>query len=273
MAIDYDAVTALMRKVAAAEILPRFRKLAAADVRQKDHPADLVTVADIEAERALGAGLTALLPGSRVVGEEAAARDPGLLALLGGADPVWLIDPVDGTQNFVDGLERFAVIIGLCEGGRTLAGWILDPIGGSVVWAGVGAGAWLDDGAAGRAPLSVVREKPLDDLRGCLDYRSAKRLRAAREAGLLPCPSLVQRQRCTGHEYLDLAMARIDFAHYRRLKPWDHAAGVLIHAEAGGFSRLRGSGRPYRAEPAIIEEPLLLAPDENAWRGLDDLLR
>jgi fructose-1,6-bisphosphatase/inositol monophosphatase family enzyme len=272
MAIDYDAVTALMREVAAAEILPRFRKLAPADVRQKEHPADLVTVADIEAERALGAGLTTLLPGSRVLGEEAAARDPGLLALLGSVDPVWLIDPVDGTQNFVEGVERFAVIIGLCESGRTVAGWVLDPIGGSVVWAGIGTGAWLE-GAAGREPLSVVREKPLSELKGCLDYRSAKRLKAAREAGLSPSPSLLHRQRCTGHEYIDLAMQRIDFAQYRRLKPWDHAAGVLIHAEAGGFSRLRGTARPYRPDPAIIEEPLLLAPDECAWQALDDVVR
>lgn len=272
MAIDYDAVTALMRKVAAAEILPRFRKLAPADVREKDHPADLVTVADIEAERALGAGLAALLPGSRVLGEEAAAHDPGLLALLGGEDPVWLIDPVDGTQNFVDGVARFAVIIGLCEGGLTVAGWILDPIEGSVVWAGIGAGAWLES-AAGRQPLSVVRGKPVEDLKGCLDYRSAKRLKGAREAGLSPCPALLHRQRCTGHEYLDLATARIDFAQYRRLKPWDHAAGVLIHAEAGGFSRLRGSGAAYKPDPAIIEATLLLAPDEAAWQKLDALLR
>lgn len=272
MAIDYDAVTALMREVAAAEILPRFRRLAPADIREKDHPADLVTIADIEAERALGAGLTALLPGSRLLGEEAAARDPGLLALLGGANPVWLIDPVDGTQNFVDGVERFAVIVGLCEGGRTVAGWILDPIGGSVVCAGIGAGAWRD-GAAGREPLSVRRDQPLSDLRGCLDFRTAKQLRAAREAGLSPAPLLLHRQRCTGHEYIDLATAQIDFAQYRRLKPWDHAAGVLIHAEAGGVNRLRGTGRPYRPEPAIIEQPLLLAPDENAWQALDTLLR
>ncbi len=272
MAIDYDAVTALMREVSAAEILPRFRKLAPADIREKDHPADLVTVADIEAERALGAGLTALLPGSRLLGEEAAARDPGLLALLGGAEPVWVIDPVDGTQNFVDGVERFAVIVALCEGGRTVAGWILDPIGGSVVWAGIGAGAWLE-GAAGRAPLAVVRGRPVSELKGCLDYRSAKQLKAARETGRSPTPALLHRQRCTGHEYIDLATQRIDFAQYRRLKPWDHAAGVLIHAEAGGFSRLRGTGQPYRPEPAIVEQPLLLAPDENAWQALDSLLR
>lgn len=272
MAIDCDAVAALMRQVAAAEILPRFRKLAPGDVRQKDHPNDLVTVADVAAERALGAGLTALVPESRVVGEEAAAHDSRVLAALGGDGPVWLIDPVDGTQNFVEGIDRFAVIVAFCEAGRTLAGWILDPLRDVVVWASIGAGGWID-AATGRRSLRIGAGKPLGDLKGCLDYRSGKRLRALRESGLSPCPVLLPRQRCTGHEYIDLATGQIDYAQYRRLKPWDHAAGVLIHAEAGGFSRLRGSGRPYRAEPAIIEEPLLLAPDASAWQALDDLLR
>ena len=66
--------------------------------------------------------------------------------------------------------------------------------------------------------------------------------------------------------------ASIDFAQYTRLKPWDHAAGVLIHREAGGFSRLRRDRSPYRAEPYIVEDTLLLAPDEATWRALDTLL-
>ena len=78
---------------------------------------------------------------------------------------------------------------------------------------------------------------------------------------------------CAGREYMDLGTGALDFAQYTRLKPWDHAAGVLIHRQAGGFSALRGHGSPYRVEPRILEETLLLAPDEESWQTLDGLLR
>jgi len=112
-------VMRLMAEVAAAEIVPRFGKLGAGDVRDKGKPWDLVTVADIAAEAFLTTALGRLVPGSAVVGEEACAADAGVMAALGGAAPVWLIDPVDGTNNFVHGQPCFAVVIAYCEGGET----------------------------------------------------------------------------------------------------------------------------------------------------------
>ena len=67
---------------------------------------------------------------------------------------------------------------------------------------------------------------------------------------------------------MDLAQGKLDFAQYTRLKPWDHAAGVLIHTEAGGFNRMTGSRAPYRPVPWIMEETVLLAPDEATWEAL-----
>ncbi|MGQ0675326.1 MAG: inositol monophosphatase family protein, partial [Rhodospirillales bacterium] len=83
-----------MAEIAALEIMPRFRNLAAGDIRKK-HGGETVTVADEAAERALSPRLAALLPGSGVLGEEGAAADPGTLALLAGDAPVWVIDPID----------------------------------------------------------------------------------------------------------------------------------------------------------------------------------
>ena len=73
---------------------------------------------------------------------------------------------------------------------------------------------------------------------------------------------------CTGREYIDLGRGTLDFARYQRLKPWDHAAGVLIHGEAGGFSALVEDERPYRPAPPIMDDTVLLAPDEASWRAL-----
>lgn len=281
MRIDVERVTQLMRDVAAREIMPRFGKLAREDIRTKGGPRDLVTVADEAAELWLSAALRDLLPGSVVVGEEAAHGNPGLLAELQGSRPVWLIDPVDGTSNFARGVERFAVLVALCRDGETLAGWILDPIADAVACGEVGSGAWLDDGEGVR-PLRLAPAGPVTGMVGSLDYRRMRRLkarttaaaggdaRAAAAAGAA-LPHFV-RLGSSGREYLDLVRGRLDFAEYTRLKPWDHAAGVLMHQEAGGVSRLRDSLEPYRPRPGIVPGTLLLAPDEQSWTELNALL-
>jgi fructose-1,6-bisphosphatase/inositol monophosphatase family enzyme len=267
----FEEVARIIRAVAAAEIVPRFRKLAATEIRQKNHPRDLVTVADEQAEQSLTSALTALLPGSGAVGEEAAAKDARVLDALAGAAPVWVIDPVDGTQNFVRGIACFSVLVGLCQAGEVVAGWSFDPLAGVMVWAGRGGGAFRED-RGGRRRLHIATGRALADLEGSVDRRNADRLAARRLASLAPVPAVRPRLGSTGCEYIALASGTLDFALYRRLKPWDHAAGALIFTEAGGCARLRGGATPYRPAPAILEETLLLAPDRALWDRLDALL-
>ena len=141
--IDADAVTALIRAAAARHILPRFNRLAAHEIKQKTSPRDLVTVADLETEQALTPALKALLPGSEVVGEEETARDPAVMDRLDGDAPVWIIDPVDGTANFVDAVPRFAVLVALSAGEEIRLAWIHDPVRDVTAIASAGGGAWL----------------------------------------------------------------------------------------------------------------------------------
>src|SRR5262245_52401902 len=116
VAIDLESVDELIRAVAAEQILPRFRRLASHEVHEKS-PGNLVTIADVEAERALTRELRQRLPGSVVVGEEAVAADPQVLDLLGGEAPVWILDPVDGMMNFTRSVARFAVMVALSRRG------------------------------------------------------------------------------------------------------------------------------------------------------------
>lgn len=264
---DASTVAALIREVAASEILPRFRRLEARDITEKKSPTDLVTTADIEAERWLTRALTVLLPGSVVVGEEAAEGDPDMLLALAGDDPVWLVDPVDGTRNFVRHDPRFAVIVALCVAGETRAGWILDPVSDVLAWAVEGQGAWLDD-AKGRHRLQVSAAKPIGEMTGSLGAKLGNRMRARATGGVNEAPKHIVRYGCTGQEYLDLARGVLDFARYHRLKPWDHAAGVLIHAEAGGYGAIAEDGRPYRPEPRIAPDTVMVAPDRASWNAL-----
>ncbi|MZD04454.1 inositol monophosphatase, partial [Streptomyces sp. SID5785] len=114
-------VERIVRAAAAAEITPRFRQLGAHEIDQKSGPHDLVTVADKRAEEYLTRELTAALSGSVVVGEEAVAADPSTYEALRGAAPVWIVDPVDGTRQFVHGDPGFCTLVALALDGVVLA--------------------------------------------------------------------------------------------------------------------------------------------------------
>lgn len=264
---DSERVIQIMREVAAREIMPRFQRLKTSDIAEKRNASDLVTTADLEAERHLTAALTALEPDAVVVGEESTEGNAALLSLLGGEKPVWVIDPVDGTLNYARGRACFAVIVAFCVKGNTLGGWILDPVSNEVVHAIAGQGAWLTD-PGGRQQLRVAVRRDVGDMMGSAGRRLARLVTARQTVSLSGGLPKMVKYGCTGREYMDLARGTLDFAHYVRLKPWDHAAGVLIHAEAGGVSRLMGSRTPYRPRPQIMEETILLAPDEASWEQL-----
>ncbi|MHA1152955.1 MAG: inositol monophosphatase family protein, partial [Alphaproteobacteria bacterium] len=154
-------MTAILREVAAEEVMPRFRDLAEHEIRAKDS-GELVTVADVAAERQITRRLRDLLPGSQVVGEEATAEDPGLLDKFAQEDDwIWVIDPIDGTANFAAGKPVFALMVALVRRGETGAGWILDPNGPRCATAERGGGAWLD-----AARLVLGPPPPPAELRG-----------------------------------------------------------------------------------------------------------
>ena len=264
---DTDKVADIIREVAAEEIVPRFRALADGEISEKNS-GDLVTVADIEAERALCRALRGLVPGAALIGEEQAEDAPHLIDALAGTEPVWVIDPVDGTLNFVRGNPCFAVILAYCEGGKTRAGWIYDPLSQSMVSTVAGEGAW-ENGRRLRAAAGGA----LAEMAGSLGSGPRKRLMRRHEAGEQGLPRNISRYGCVGHEYMDLARGRLHFARYaNRLKPWDHAAGVLVHEEAGGFSGLLDGGDAYAPKTGIVYGTLLLAPDEANWKSLRTLL-
>ncbi len=265
MHFDPDSVTRLLEETAAEEILPRFRTLKPHEVSQKDS-GEVVTVADVAAERRIHRQLCDLYPGSRVVGEEATAEDPRLLDLLSGAEPVWLVDPVDGTANFAAGRPVFAVMVALLRGGRILAAWIHDPIAGRTAVAEAGAGAWM----AGER-LTTASGVALGDMRGTLYAdRFATPEMAAQVKSRRDRLHTIKSLRCAGVEYLRMASGETHFSLYTKLMPWDHAPGVLIHGEAGGTARTL-DGMPY--DPARRDATaLLVAPDTHSWHALHETL-
>lgn len=236
-------------------ILPRFRALAAHEIDLKG-PDDYVTAADLEAEALLTPALLAALPGSKVVGEEAVAKDKTVLDALAGDDPVWIVDPVDGTFNFAKGQAPFCTIVALAVRGKPVAGWIHAPLDGDTLTARLGQGAAFN----GRA----VRVAPDAPMTGAF-YAKVARAKA-REDGRY---TLID-ERCGGAAYLDLARGRFGFACFSRSLPWDHAAGALASAEMGcavGFAPERA---PYDVRRHI--GPLLIAASEARFTEMSKLL-
>ncbi|MFO0997231.1 MAG: inositol monophosphatase [Alphaproteobacteria bacterium] len=259
MTPDIARVAAILREAAAAEVMPRFQRLAAHEVSEKK-PGDIVTAADLGVEAMLTARLPALVTGSRVVGEEAVHGDPSLIGHIAEAGAVWIVDPIDGTTNFSEGKPLFAVQLAFVRDGVTRAAWLLDPVRDIMATAEDGAGAWMEG-----QRLAAARPAPLAQMTGAL-YAGPTRpgvhpdfKRRAEVYGD------ARYRRCVGQEYLSLVTGAIHFALFTRLLPWDHAAGVHIAEEAGAYARLV-DGRVYR--PTIAEGYILLAPDEASWREL-----
>ncbi|ADM09980.1 putative inositol monophosphatase [Parvularcula bermudensis HTCC2503] len=262
-----ETVDHLLREASADFVLPRFQSLSAADIETKSGPNDLVTVADREAEAWLTPRLAALVPGSTVIGEEAVAADPARLRHLETAGPVWLVDPVDGTANFVKGQPQFGLMVALIDEGVTKAGFIFAPIEDAMAVAIKGEGARLNG-----APLSARPQRQFSEAVG--DY-SSRYVRAPLRQKLTCAVERAQATRqghCSAYAYLDTARGKIDFVLQYLMNPWDHAAGALLVEEAGGAVRFLQDGRPYTPENRAPEAMLAVGVAED-WSDYSECLK
>jgi fructose-1,6-bisphosphatase/inositol monophosphatase family enzyme len=259
----------LLRTAARKEVLPRFQRLEAGDIHSKTGPLDLVTEADLLAERAITAGLLHIFPGCVVVGEEAASANPALLGHLDGADLAFVVDPIDGTANYVAGLPLFGVMAAVLVRGEIVAAAIHDPIGDDTAIALRGEGAWVEAVGGRRRDLHVAAPVELGKMTGSAGWRFLPREQRATVAKNLTKVAGTFDLRCSAHQYRMLAGGHCHFLVSNKLMPWDHAPGWLLHQEAGGFSA-RFDGTPY--VPTRTIGGLICTPDEHSFFALREAL-
>lgn len=233
-------VEAVMRHAAQAAILPRYQSLAASDIVSKA-PDDVVTVADKESEAILTAALADLLPEATIVGEEAAFADPVIFKRLR-EGLCWIVDPLDGTNNFAQGKAPFGVLVALADGGETIGGWILDCLSGRFCHATAAGGAFVDGERVSARPSG--EEPPVAAL--ATGYMQPEE-RAAVLEHIAPLYRTVDIPRCAAEQYPRLTLGTNDVSVFNRTLPWDHAAGVLFLNEAGGRAA-RMDGSAYRVD-------------------------
>lgn len=258
-------ISQIVRTVARTEIMPLFRNVLAADIRQKAGPLDLVTIADERAEAGIAEALERYFPGCLVIGEEAASANPGLLGQLRGAELAFVVDPVDGTSNFVAGLPLFGVIVAALRRGEVAAAVIHDPVGDDTALALRGEGAWMEAMGGGQTVLRVAKPAPAASMTGAVSWRYMPEPVRTDVCRRLPRLAAAWDYRCAAHQYRMIAAGHCHYVVFQRLMPWDHAAGWLLHREAGGWSA-RFDGSEYDATETT--GGLICAPDQESWSAV-----
>jgi fructose-1,6-bisphosphatase/inositol monophosphatase family enzyme len=266
---DALGVGEILAEVARAEIMPRFDGVVANSVRTKASAFDVVTDADEAAEREIAARLRQRFPGAVVIGEEAAAHEPDLLARIVTADLAFMVDPLDGTKNFASGVPLFGVMVAGVVRGDVVLGVVHDPVCRDTSYAVRGEGAWRQREGSASEDLEVAAAVPLAQMHavaGTNFLPEPLRSSVTRNLGKL---SMTFWLRCAAHEYRMAAAGHCHVLMYNRLMPWDHAAGWLLHKEAGGCSA-HFDGTAY--EPSHLAGGLICAPDPDSWLAVREAL-
>jgi myo-inositol-1(or 4)-monophosphatase len=229
----------------------------------KKGPADFVSNADIKAERMVREALQKARPGYGFLMEESGA--------IAGSDTShrWIVDPLDGTTNFLHGLPQYAVSIALERDGELIAGVIYDPVVDELYWAERGVGAFLN-----QQRLRVSARRRLGEAllgtgvpfqgRGTAEDHAAY-LRQL--AAVMASTAGVRRWGTASLDLAYVAAGRYDGFWENGLSPWDIAAGIVLLREAGG-TVTQTDGAPIR-----LDSPTLLASNTQLHEALRDLLR
>jgi myo-inositol-1(or 4)-monophosphatase len=225
----------------------------------KKGPSDFVTTADLKAEKTLRAELEKARPGYGLLMEESEA-------VAGDGSHRWIVDPLDGTLNFLHGIPHFCISVALERDGEIIAGVVYEPIGDQEYWAEKGTGAFVSDRrlrVSGRRAMGdavIATGMPFRGKGGHDSYLASLEAVMAETAGV----------RRFGSAALDLAYVaagRFDGFWEFGLNPWDIAAGILLVREAGGYVS------DFEGGHDVLKSGNVLAANDHLHLPLGRLLR
>jgi myo-inositol-1(or 4)-monophosphatase len=224
-------------------------------------PRDLVTEADLASQREIRRIVLGAFPDHGFIGEEslpehAADGQHGSRHAAGGPPLRWMVDPLDGTSNYVHGFPAWCVSIALARGDEILVGTVYDPVRDECFTAQFGAGAWLNG-----QPIRVSGCVLLSDALVALSFPPHTTVDSVAVADFLAVVPHVHSARRTGSTALNLAWlacGRLDAFWVRKIACWDVAAGLLIFREAGGCLGGFAEG-PAAIEWVSLDQPAFVA--------------
>jgi fructose-1,6-bisphosphatase/inositol monophosphatase family enzyme len=257
------ATTAMIdaaRSAAERLIRPAFRTPQLATADTKSGAFDLVTACDQESEAAIRADLIDRFPFALVTGEERLSAFPQERAQLFKAHEAFLIDPIDGTLNFAQGVGVVATIIAYIERGIPVAGVLHDPIAGDTVVGEAGRGAWFIASNGATRRLTPTPHHPAQAVMANT-WKWQEEGNTAMVAALQSF-GMIRTLMSAAHDHRTLALGGGHTALFRDAQPWDHAAGVVVLREVGGKVAFL-DGQPYSIERH--KGPLLATASAADW--------
>lgn len=259
---DLAWLIALLKQAGEQEIMPRFRQLTEDDISAKKDVSDLVTIADQASEKFLTQALKNQFPEAYIIGEEAVSGDSSLLDQFPGQGLNIVIDPIDGTFNFANGITLFAIILAIVDKGETVCGIIYDPVMKDCIYARKGQGGFYRNSQGEERPLKLADEVPFDQMTGMISWNDMPRDLLAKMLFNQTRNPASFNYRCGAQAYMNFVGGGVHYMTYGGTMPWDHLAGSLIVEEAGGYVACF-DGTPYR--PDRYRDGLLHAPSRQMW--------
>ncbi len=252
----------------AGELLRDGRPADLAVAATKSSPIDVVTEMDIAAEKLITGLLAGRRPHDGMLGEEGASTE-------GTTGIRWVIDPLDGTVNYLYGLPTWSVSIAAEQDGETVVGVVAIPMRGETFHAVRGHGAWASGAWVGERRLACRPAPPLDQALVSTGFNYVAEVRAhqAEVAGrLIPLLRDIRRGGSAAVDLCDVAAGRLDGYYERGLNAWDLAAGDLIAREAGALTGGRPGERPsgelaVAASPGVFEPLQAHLEEFGAWHN------
>ncbi|MGL4593317.1 MAG: inositol monophosphatase family protein [Thermoguttaceae bacterium] len=209
-------------------------------VRHKKNRFDLVTEADVSAQKAIESILLGEFPDYRFLGEETAISGGGLAAVQGTSPFCWVVDPLDGTTNYVHGFPFFCTSIALLHETDVICGVIYNPLMDEMYTAELGGGAFLNGNK-----MAVSENETLETSLVSVSFPTETRSDSPDLQSFLRVIPRAQAIRRTGSTALNLAYVasgRFDASWSLQCHPWDIAAGVILVTESGGVARSPDGG-------------------------------
>ncbi|WP_328438124.1 inositol monophosphatase [Streptomyces sp. NBC_00444] len=250
----------------AGELLRDGRPADLAVAATKSSPIDVVTEMDIAAEKLITGLIADRRPDDGFLGEEGASVE-------GSSGIRWVIDPLDGTVNYLYGLPTWAVSIAAEQNGERVVGVVAAPMRGETYHAIRGGGAWATGAWDGERKLTCRPAPPLDQALVSTGFNYVSEVRAHQADvvhKLIPLLRDIRRGGSAAVDLCDVAAGRLDGYYERGLHPWDLAAGDLIAREAGALTGGRPAEPPsyaltVAATPGVFEPLQRLLEDFGAW--------
>tara|TARA_Y100001960_G_C14604673_1_gene792609 strand:- start:158 stop:964 length:807 start_codon:yes stop_codon:yes gene_type:complete len=227
--INSSEIHSILYDLSKKYILPKYKNLNHNEIMTKNN-SDSVTSVDIKIEEELKKKLCDILPNSLFVGEEIFSKNPKILNNYNLSEYCWTVDPIDGTSNYINGIDKFAVMIALSFKDKILQSWIYKPLSDDLFFAIKDNGCFNNN-----ERITIKNDKTIQNSVGSISFKYWDDKLFSKMQLIKKEFKKINSYKCIGFEYIDIAKSYREFTILSKLSPWDHMPGILIVREAGGY--------------------------------------